>query len=62
MLQEEKKTVIYKGHLIRLSADIFNRNVTCQKTVAQYIQSPERENLQPRILYNRGYHSEQKER
>ena len=35
---------------IRLSAD-FSTNVAGQKGVARYIQTPERENLQPQILY-----------
>ena len=46
----EKQRVNDKGMPIRLSAD-FSTNVAGQKGVARYIQTPERENLQPQILY-----------
>jgi len=45
----EKQLVTYKGIPIILSADFFSRNFASQNGVAQYIQSAERKNHQPRI-------------
>lgn len=49
--RREKLLIMYKGSLIRLSADFSSETFRGQRAVSRYIQSVKRKNCQPRLLY-----------